>query len=60
MWNYVSSFGVSYIGWFGKSSRMHKMIDSSVVATKLAESVFQGNGIDSQYNEKENYDSLSN
>lgn len=53
-----------HIGWFGKSSaeyysRMHTMIDSGVVATKLAESVFQGNGIESQYKGKADYDSLS-
>lgn len=38
---------------------MHTMIDSGVVATKLAESVFQGNGIESQYKGKADYDSLS-
>lgn len=35
------------------------MIHSVVVATKLAESLFQGNGIESQYKGKADNDSLS-
>lgn len=52
-----------HIGWFGRSSAeysiTHTMIDSGVVATKLAESVFQENGIESQYKGKADYGSLS-
>lgn len=53
-----------HIGWFGMSSaeyysRMHTMINSGVVATKLAESVFQGNEIESPFKGKADYDSLS-
>lgn len=52
-----------HIGWFGKSSaeyysRMHTMIDSGVVASKLAESVSQGDIIERDYKGKADYDSL--
>lgn len=35
------------------------MIDSGVAATKLSKSLFQGNGIESQYKGKADNDSLS-
>lgn len=50
----------NHVGWFGKSSaeyycRMSTLVDSGVVASKLADSVLQAGSVKREFKEKADY-----
>lgn len=56
---------MNHVGWFGKSSaeyycRMSTLVDSGVVASKLADSVLQADSVEREFKEKADYSSLKN
>lgn len=56
---------MNHVEWFGKSSaeyycRMSTLVDSGVVASKLAESVLQADSVEREFKEKADYSSLKN